>query len=65
MTTASNPWAEEAQDLVGGETLHLSDLPRLKRQLANALARAYEYGFAQGRLDEIERARELPEGPKP
>lgn len=27
-----NPWAEEAQDLVGDDFIHSSDLPKLKRR---------------------------------
>ncbi len=53
-----NPWAEDAEALVGREAIIAhEERVRIKRLVADALARAYEYGFAQGRLAEIDRVR--------
>jgi len=55
---ADNPWTLDADHLVGKDSIiGADDLRRTKAVVAEALARAYEYGFAQGRLAEIDRAR--------
>jgi len=53
-----NPWLTEAQDVIGDDSI-IGDrsIAKAAQSVARALAKAYEYGFAQGRLAEVDLAR--------